>query len=484
MKSPAKAANYTLSLSTFILITSAVLISIRTFPLQALVGWQTIAFNAIAILLYLIPASLVSAELATGWPEEGGVYVWVKQAFGERLGFMAIWLQWFQMTIGFIGILTFIAGTAAYLYDATLADSKIFIFAVIVVVWWGATLLNLRGLKTYARWTTLFVILGAFVPMVALIIGGTLYLTSGHAPLIPVVPKFADLIPKFTSANDLVLLITFVFFFIGIEVSAVHAKNMKNPNRDYPIAILVVGVIMAVSSIVGGIIVAMIIPVKNLSLIAGIMQTFRLLFGSSLGWIAPLMGFLIIVGAVGEVIAWVLGPVRGLGVAARDGCLPRYFQRENKQGVPVHLMIVQAIFVTIWGAVFVLLPGGVNAGFWALFALTTSVYIVMYFLMYAAAIKLRYSQPDKVRKFKIPGGKLGMWLMAGWGLASALFIFIISLLPPTQVAENPVPFELFMIIGTIVVCAIPLAIYASRKATWKPIAVPPAVVAPVVNLAE
>ena len=174
MKSPAKGSAYTLTLPTFILITSAVLISIRTFPLQALVGWQTIAFNAIAIILYLIPASLVSAELATGWPEEGGVYVWVKEAFGERCGFMAIWLQWFQMTIGFIGILTFIAGTAAYLYDPTLADSKIFIFAVIVVVWWGATLLNLRGLKTYARWTTLFVILGAFVPMVALIIGGAL----------------------------------------------------------------------------------------------------------------------------------------------------------------------------------------------------------------------------------------------------------------------------------------------------------------------
>jgi amino acid transporter len=474
----AKGTTYSLSLPTFILITSAVLISIRTFPLQALVGWQTIAFNAIAIILYLVPASMVSAELATGWPEEGGVYVWVKQAFGERWGFVAIWLQWFQMTIGFIGILTFIAGTAAYLFMPALADNKLFIFLVIVGVWWGATLLNLRGLKTYARWTTLFVILGAFVPMVALIVGGIFYLANGHTPLIPAVPAFHDLIPQFSNANDLVLLITFVFFFIGIEVSAVHAKDMKNPNRDYPIAILVVGVLMAVTSIVGGIIVAMMIPVKNLSLIAGIMQSFKVLFGTSVAWITPVMGFLIIVGAVGEVIAWVLGPVRGLGVAARDGLLPQFFQRENKHGVPVALMFTQAIFITIWGAVFVLLPGGVNAGFWALFALTTSVYIVMYFLMYAAAIKLRYSQPDRVRKFKIPGGKVGMWLMAGWGFAAAFFIFVISLLPPTQVKENPVPFELFMIIGTLVVCAIPLAIYASRKASWKRIALAPAVILP------
>ena len=462
-----KGAAYSLSLSTFILITAAVLISIRTFPLQALVGWQSIAFNAMAIVLYLIPAAFVSAELATGWPEEGGIYVWVKEAFGERWGFVAIWLQWFQMTIGFIGILTFIAGTAAYLYNPALANSKPFIFLVIVAVWWGATLLNLRGLKTYARFTTLFVILGAFIPMVTLIVGGALYLTSGHPSLIPLIPTVHDLVPHFASVNDLSLLITFVFFFIGIEVSAAHANDMKNPNRDYPIAILIVGVIMAVTSIVGGLIVAFIVPVKQLSLIAGIMQSFKLLFGADLGWITSLMGALIIIGAVGEVIAWVLGPVRGLGVAARDGCLPPFLQKLNKQDIPVPLMFLQAIFITIWGAIFVLLPGGVNAGFWALFALTTSVYIAMYFLMYAAAIRLRYTQPDKPRKFKIPGGKLGVWLMAGWGFAAAVFIFVISLLPPTQVKEDPVPFEMFMIIGTLIVCAIPLVIYALRKPNWK-----------------
>jgi len=462
-----RAPTYTISLTTFIGITSAVLISIRTFPLQALVGWQTIAFNALAIILYLIPASLIAAELATGWPEEGGVYVWVKQAFGERLGFVAIWLQWFQMTIGFIGILTFIAGTAAYLFLPALASSKLFIFVVIVAVWWGATLLNLRGLKTYAQLTTLFVILGAFIPMMALIVGGLFYLANGHATLIPLIPAAHDLVPQFTNVDDLALLITFVFFFIGIEVSAAHANDMKNPNRDYPIAIFVVGIVMAVTSIIGGLVVAWIVPVKSLSLIAGIMQSYQLLFGSNISWITPVMGVLIIVGAVGEVIAWVLGPVRGLGVAARDGCLPPYLQKMNKQKVPVRLMFVQAIFVTIWGAVFVLLPGGVNAGFWALFALTTTVYIVMYLLMYAAAIRLRYSQPDRPRKFKVPGGKTGMWLLGGWGFVAAVFILLISLLPPTQVKEDPVPFELFMIIGTIVVSAIPLVIYGLRKASWK-----------------
>jgi amino acid transporter len=79
--------------------------------------------------------------------------------------------------------------------------------------------------------------------MVELMVGGALYLANGHPSLIPLVPSLSDLVPRFSSVNDLSLLITFVFFFIGIEISAAHANDMKNPNRDYPIAILVVGVV-------------------------------------------------------------------------------------------------------------------------------------------------------------------------------------------------------------------------------------------------
>jgi amino acid transporter len=136
--------------------------------------------------------------------------------------------------------------------------------------------------------------------------------------------------------------------------------------------------------------------------------------------------------------------------------------------MPVGLLIAQAILVTFWGLVFLVWPGDVNSSFWALFALTTTVYIVMYFLMYGAVIKLRYSQPDTVRKFKIPGGKVGVWIVAGWGTVSMIFVFLIALLPPSQVKENPVPFEAFMIGGTILVTIVPLLIYRFRKQSWTP----------------
>ena len=99
---------FKMSLMAFTLVTLAALMSIRNFPTMALVKWELIVFAILAVIMYLIPAILTSSELATGWPEDGGVYVWVKKAFGQKWGFVAVWMQWFQMTIGFIGVLTFV----------------------------------------------------------------------------------------------------------------------------------------------------------------------------------------------------------------------------------------------------------------------------------------------------------------------------------------------------------------------------------------
>ncbi|ALE05645.1 amino acid permease [Arthrobacter sp. ERGS1:01] len=459
----------TISLFGFVMVTSAALLSIRTFPTEALLGWQSVIFNIAAIVMFLLPAAYVAAELASGWPGEGGVYEWVKQAFGERWGFTAVWIQWFQMTIGFIGILAFIAAALAYVFAPGLAGSKLFVFIVIVVVWWGATLANLRGLKVYQRLTTWFAAVGTFLPFIALVIGAAIYLSAGHAPQIPLMPpSWQSLMPNFGSANNLVLLVTFVFFFIGIEVTAAHVNDMKRPSRNYPIAILIVSVVMAIISISGALIVAWLVPAKSMSLNAGIMQAFAIIVGPSSTWIVPTVGILIVLGAVGEVVAWVLGPVRGLLVTARLGSLPPILQKTNKQGMPVGLLIAQAILVTFWGLVFLFWPGNINASFWALFALTTTVYIVMYFLMYAAAIKLRTSQPNTVRHFRIPGGKVGVWIVAGWGFLGMVFVFLIALLPPSQVAENATPFEIFMIVGTVLVTAVPLIIFRFRRASWVP----------------
>ena len=282
-------------------------------------------------------------------------------------------------------------------------------------------------------------------------------------------PTLHDFIPDFSKANTLVLLVTFVFLFIGVEMTAVHAKEIKNVGRSYPLGILIVGIVMTVLSILGALLITMMVPVGTLNLLEGIMQAFKVIYGA--GVITTVLALMIIVGSLGEVSSWILGPVRGLLETARDGNLPRGLQKENKNGMPVNMMILQAIFVTFWGAIYAILPGGVNSSFWMLFALTTCVYLVMYFFMYAAAVKLRYKFPDVKRSFSIPGGKPVMWLVAGWGLLSMVFVFILALIPPSQIKGmnlSKTGYILLMLAATLVISIIPLVIYQFKKPSWMP----------------
>ncbi len=298
-----------MGLAVFTLLTLAALFNIRKYPNMAETQWQLIAFCLLAIILYLIPASLVSAELATGWPQTGGVYVWVKEAFGQHWGFVAVWLQWFQMTIGFVAALTFIAATFAYVFIPQVADNKLYQFLISVIIWWGMTVLNFRGLKTYTRISWSFLVIGMLIPAALLIAGGIRYIALGNPVQFTLQPTLHDLMPDFSNMSSIVLLLTFVFLFIGIEMTAAHANNIKNVKRNYPLAILIAGLVMAVVSIAGSLVVALLVPAGNLDILTGIMQAFGILF-AGYPWLLPLIALLIVLGSIGEASTWILGPVR------------------------------------------------------------------------------------------------------------------------------------------------------------------------------
>ena len=458
-----------MGLAIFSLLTLAALFNIRKYPNMAETGWQLVAFSLLAVLLYLIPASLVSAELATGWPQEGGVYVWVREAFGERWGFTAVWLQWFQMTIGFVAALTFIAATFAYAFMPSFAGSKIYQFGISIVIWWAMTFLNFRGLRTYARISWSFLVIGMLIPAAFLIAGGAWYILAGHTVYLPFPPGPGDLIPDFGNIRSIVLLLTFVFLFIGIEMTAAHAGEIRNVKKNYPLAILIAGLVMTVASIAGSLVVGFLVPSQNLNLLTGIMQAFGVILSGS-PWLVTLIALLIVIGSIGEASTWILGPVRGLASTAKDGNLPSVLQKTNVEGIPVNLMILQGVCFTFWTGVYALLPGGVNSSYWILLALTTLVYIVMYFFMYAAAIRLRYTRPEVHRSFNIPGGKAGMWLISGGGFSAMVFLFILALIPPSQISFSglsPLTYLLIMMTGLIAVIAIPLVIYRMKKPGWR-----------------
>jgi len=447
------------------MINVVIIASLRALPLMAEEGFSLVFFFLAAAFIFLIPSALVSAELATGWPKTGGVYVWTKEAFGERYGFLAIWLQWIQNVIWYPIALSFIAATIAYVFNPTLANNKFFVLIVILTVYWAATFANFCGIKISGLISISCGLAGTILPAVLTIVLGIVWLVIGRTPQISFSSQ--SLFPDMSHVRNIVFLAGVLLTYAGMEVSAVHAQEVKDPQRNYPRAIFIATLIVLAMFILGSLSVAIVIPQKQISLVAGLMEAFTVFFATyNLKWAIPIIALLITLGAMGQVSSWIIGPSKGLLVAARDGNLPPLLQHVNSRGVPIHILIAQAIIVTLISLVFLFMPT-VSSSYWILTALTIQLYLIMYILMFAAAIKLRYSKPDVNRAYRIPGKNFGMWFVAVIGISGALFAIIIGFFPPAQLPTgNLFFFEAFLGLGIIIMCAVPLLIYQFRKPQW------------------
>ena len=445
----------------------AVICTLRGLPIMAEEGFSLVFYYLIAVLVFLIPVSFVSAELATGWPPHGpgGVYIWVNEAFGNRWGFLAIWLQWIQNVIWFPTVLSFIAGSLAYIFDPSLANNRVYMVAIIIIAYWIGTLLNFRGMEMSGLFSTICVLSGVLLPGIIIVILGIIWVLTGGISQITY--SMHTLFPDFTKIENIVFLAGAFLIFSGMEVSAVHANSVKNPKRDYPRAILLSAVITVVLLILASLSIAIVVPQKHLSLIAGVLEAFRHIFITfKIGWVLPVIAVLITFGSMGELCAWIIGPSKGLYTTAEHGDLPPFLQLLNRYGVPVNILIVQGLIVTCLSFIFFLMPT-INSSYWILSALCILLYLIMYILLFASAIRLRYSRPEVIRAYNVPFGKLGMWLFAGTGIAGALFAIVISFFPPSQLKTgDPVFYVAFLLTGTIIMCIVPLVVFKLRKPEW------------------
>jgi amino acid transporter len=171
-------------------------------------------------------------------------------------------------------------------------------------------------------------------------------------------------------------------------------------------------------------------------------------------------------GALGGVSSWVVGPCRGILVAAEYGYLPPLFQKTNKAGMPYVLMIIQALIVTALSLLFILMPN-VSSSFWIMTVLAAQLYILMYALLFISGIVLKYKKAKATRAYAVPGGKIGMWIIACLGLVGVLFSFVIGFFPPPGVEISSILFfQGFLSFGIITMVLLPFIIYKFKRPCW------------------
>ena len=453
---------------TVMIITTV--LSLRGLASQAEFGISSIFYYIFAALVFLIPFSLVVAELASTFTKSGGLFRWVCEGLGARWGWAAMYLEWQTIVIWFPSVLMFASVSLAYIFwpeafDARLASNKLYSIIVLLAVYWLATLNTFRGMKAANKLSTLGGFFGTIIPGALLIILGIIYLCIGKPIMLTPHQHF---FPDFSSFNTIVLAASIFLFYGGMEMQGVHIQNMDNPAKQFPKAIFLATIAILAIFIFATLAIAFVVPQKDINLLQTLFVAYDSLWGAiGVRWLGNIMAVFITFGVIGQVSVIIAGPSTGLVAVAKGGYLPRSIQKENKNGINVRILMVQGIFVTILTFALVILPS-VQSAYQILSQMATIIYLLMVIIIYVACIRLRYTQPDKHRPFKIPFGNFGIWFITILGLAGALLALLLSFIPPSQITTgSPAVYVIILLIGSFVFFIIPFIVYRCRKPNWR-----------------
>jgi amino acid transporter len=472
-----KRGKYLSVTSIGLMTAAAVVTSLRGLPLLAKEEMTMFVYLAFTVVFYLVPASLISAELGGAFADRrGGIYTWVAEAFGTRWGFLAIWLQWIQNVVWYPVALTFGAAALAYTIGRPdLAKNGVYVGIFCIVAYWLSTWVVLQGVDVFARIANWTFVIGTIVPGVVLLALLGYWISSGHplgwqhlndAALSQ--DGHARFWPAIHGFGTISFLAGIVLLFAGVEVQAVHVIDMRSPSRGYPAAIGLGALISVLIFALGALPIAAILPYEKISLQSGVFDAFGAVLADiwHMGWAVSALSLLVGVGAISGVLAWLGSPSRGLLETAHEGELPPILQAKNRKGMPTHILLVQGLIVTVISCFYFVIRD-VSVAFFLISAMTISLYLIAYMLMYAAAIRLRYSAPALPRPFTVPGGIVSMWLTAGIGFAGVLFSFVVSFFPPDQLpVGSPWLYTGLVVLGIIVFAGIPLIIHHVRTSDW------------------
>ncbi|EME8216234.1 amino acid permease, partial [Enterococcus faecium] len=395
-----------LSLISFFAITASMVMTVYEYPTFATSKMNLVFYLLVGGFLWFIPVALCSAEMATieGW-EKGGLYTWVSKTLGRKWGFAAIFFQWFQITVGFITMIYFIVGALSYALNWPDLNTNVWLKLIgTLLIFWLITISQFGGTKNTVKIAKIGFFVGILATGFLLFALSIIYIVQGN----PIKVSFGKdaWIPDFTKINTLVVFVSFILAYAGVESSASHVKDMENPGKDYPMAILMLVISTIILDTLGGATVAATIPQDQLSLDTGVVQAYSYLIHQFGGeeWIVRIISIVICLGVIAEIATWVIGPSTAMLEAAKNGLLPKQMTKVNKHNVPINIVLIQGIIVSIWAVVLTLGGGGANLSFFVAMALTVCIYLVAYVLLFLSYIKLVRKNDNLKRAYHIPGG--------------------------------------------------------------------------------
>jgi glutamate:GABA antiporter len=396
-----------LGLFDITLFTVCAILVVDTLAASAAIGPSSLTWWVITLVLFFIPYGLITAELGAAYPGEGGIQDWIRRAYGDRWAARSMWYYWVNVALWMPSGFILMAGMAAQLLAPEMALwPKI---GIAIAATWLTVLIGVTSMSA-AKWIPN---VGAFIKVAIMLLIGCagLYALWTRGPANPL--TWASLTPQWGAS--LAFLPVIVYNFMGFELMSGAGEEIKNPERDVPIAVIVAGLLISVFYIFAtfGILVAL--PVGDIGLIEGLIDTIRSLLKDIPG--ADTLTLVVGLGAIFTIIAnlvtWSMGANRSAHAAAVDGELPAVFAtlRASNQ-TPIGAYVLTGCVSTLVIIAYGFIAGTAEDLFWSLFAFSSIIFLLPYLVLFPAFVRLRIKDAATPRPYRVPGGLVGAYVFA------------------------------------------------------------------------
>lgn len=423
-----------LTLRDLVLFNIVAVLSLRWTATAAAAGPSSLSMWVLAALFFFIPQGLAVSYLSSRLPQEGGIYFWTKQTFGEGHGFLCGWCYWVNNILYYPNLLMSTAVIATYAIgrsDTGLMDDWTYILLATLTALWLAVLINIVGLKT-GRWLQNIGAIGTYAPG-AVLIGFGVHAMLTRAAATPL--TLESITPNLSNMSQLNLWASIAFAYAGLELCAVMGDEVKDPRRTLPRSIYLAAPFIAFLYIAGTASLLWLVPSGEVHIVSGFFQAMAAGardFGGLL-WIVPAAAIFYVIGNIGGIGAWLTGPARIAFVIGLDRYFPPAFGRVHPRWkTPYVAILTQAVLATVFLLLSVLGRGTtVEKAYLVLLDTMLLVYFVPYLYLFVAYLIVRLREPTPATQ-SWWRGKGAAVVVGAAGLLLTLLAMTVATVPPSD----------------------------------------------------
>lgn len=391
---------------------------------------------------FLLPYGLIACELGTTYQSEGGLYDWVRKAFGNRWGSRTAWFYWVNFPLWMASLAVMTPELLSFMFGIEFSPIVSILLQLLFI--WIIVGISLFPVSDSVWILNIAAIIKVFLAVVLGVLGIYRAMTSGLANEITI----SSLFPQ--GIEGLSYISVVLFNFLGFEVICTFADSMENPKRQIPRAIIFGGIAIMAVYLFSSFGIGAGIPASQIDTSSGLIEALQVLTGQPMSLFISIMAGLFLITLFGNMISWSLGVNNVAAYAADNGDMPRLFAKRNpKNNMPVGASVINGVVASVIVIAAPFIPN--QDLFWSFFSLNLFAFLVSYLPMFPAFLKLRKVDADTPRGYRAPGGPLMLKIMAYLPFLEILLCLVFVVLPlsfdtETLMATLPITFGAVLIV--------------------------------------